>query len=381
MNTQKTILIVDDTDTNIHILMDLLDDHYDILASIDGEGALELVEEEAIDLILLDIVMPQMTGYEVCQKLKNNPKTKDIPVIFITAKTDEISIEQAYSVGGVDYITKPFKAVEVLSRVQTHLALAEQKSQLEQQVKEEVDKNIKKEIQIFESAKLAAMGNMLSNIIHQWNQPLNVIAVSAQNLDMKTLFDEHVSSEIVKKNTENITNAVARISESTTTFRNFLKEKKELTTFVLQDRIEKSLIISETVLRDNNISLIKEVDKSNPVSITSIATELTEVIVNIVNNAIDILNEKKRENPWVKLTLNIDHNVATIAIEDNGGGIPDDVLPHIFEEYFTTKPDSKGTGLGLYMSHKIITESLHGRLYASNSENGAVFYIELPIAD
>ena len=114
MDMHKTILIVDDTDTNIHVLMELLDDKYDILASLNGYDALEIINEEHIDLILLDIMMPLIDGYEVCKKLKENPKTKDIPIIFITAKTDEDSIAKAYEVGGVDYITKPFKAREVL---------------------------------------------------------------------------------------------------------------------------------------------------------------------------------------------------------------------------------------------------------------------------
>lgn len=138
MNPEKTILIVDDVDTNIHVLMELLDEKYDILASLDGEEALEMIEDEKIDLILLDIMMPKIDGYEVCKRLKSNEKTKDIPIIFITAKTDEDSIEKAYDVGGVDYITKPFKAREVLSRIQTHLTLAEQKFNLEQNLEENI---------------------------------------------------------------------------------------------------------------------------------------------------------------------------------------------------------------------------------------------------
>ena len=131
MEELKTVLVVDDTELNIDILMELLDDKYDILASIDGIGALEILDEEKVDLILLDIMMPQMDGFEVCRIIKNNPKIKHIPVIFITAKTDEDSIERAYDVGGVDYITKPFRAKEVLSRIENHLTLFEYSSKLE----------------------------------------------------------------------------------------------------------------------------------------------------------------------------------------------------------------------------------------------------------
>ena len=137
MDSMKTILIVDDTELNVNTLMDLLDEKYDILAALDGESALEIVEdEEKIDLILLDIMMPGIDGFEVCRRLKSNLATQDIPIIFITAKTDDDSIEKAYELGGVDYITKPFRAREVLSRIANHLALSEQSRILELKVKE-----------------------------------------------------------------------------------------------------------------------------------------------------------------------------------------------------------------------------------------------------
>jgi PAS domain S-box-containing protein len=135
MTNEKTILIIDDLETNINILIELLEDKYDLLASLSGEEALEIVEEERVDLILLDIMMPGLDGFEVCERLKSNEKTKDIPIIFITAKTDEESIEKAYEIGGVDYISKPFRAREVLSRINTHLSLSEQKHSLEDSLK------------------------------------------------------------------------------------------------------------------------------------------------------------------------------------------------------------------------------------------------------
>jgi len=117
----KKILVVDDVKTNINILVDLLAEDYDILVALDGKTALETVDEERVDLILLDIMMPLMNGYEVCKILKQNAKTKDIPIIFITAMSDEESIEKAYLVGGSDYITKPFKPRELLARVKKEL--------------------------------------------------------------------------------------------------------------------------------------------------------------------------------------------------------------------------------------------------------------------
>jgi len=119
----KTILIVDDAVENLDILGEFLAD-YDVIDAINGEDALDIVEnEEKIDLILLDIMMPDMNGFEVCERLKNNPNTADIPIIFITAKTDANSIEKAYDIGGIDYITKPFKLKELLARVKRELKL------------------------------------------------------------------------------------------------------------------------------------------------------------------------------------------------------------------------------------------------------------------
>ena len=130
MEKKPTILIVDDTKENINILLSLLDD-YDLLVALNGKKALKLVDKNEIDLILLDIMMPGMDGYEVCNILKSNSDTKDIPILFITAKTDEDSIEKAYDAGGVDYVTKPFKPKELISRIKTHLHLCSMIKSLE----------------------------------------------------------------------------------------------------------------------------------------------------------------------------------------------------------------------------------------------------------
>ncbi len=123
MQNLPTILVVDDTESNIDILVELLGDDYEVMVSLDGEGALEIAQEDDIDLILLDIMMPEMDGYEVCNRLKEKEKTKHIPIIFLTAKSDEDSIEKAYDVGGTDYVTKPFRPKELLARVKKELTI------------------------------------------------------------------------------------------------------------------------------------------------------------------------------------------------------------------------------------------------------------------
>lgn len=122
MLEKKTVLVVDDTVENLDILVDLLSE-YHVIDVLDGASALEVLEEQKADLILLDIMMPQMDGFEVCSRVLSNEKTKNIPVIFITAMSDEESIERAYDIGGKDYVTKPFKPKELLARVKTQLEM------------------------------------------------------------------------------------------------------------------------------------------------------------------------------------------------------------------------------------------------------------------
>ena len=122
MTEEHTILVVDDTKSNLNMLAGLLSD-YDVLMARDGESGIEIANEEAIDLILLDIMMPGIDGYETCKILKESDKTKDIPIIFLTSMTDEVSIKKAYDVGGMDYVTKPFKVEELLARVKTQLKI------------------------------------------------------------------------------------------------------------------------------------------------------------------------------------------------------------------------------------------------------------------
>lgn len=118
---RKKILIVDDVKPNIDILMQFLKDDYDLIPALSGDKALEIVTKVDVDMILLDIMMPEMDGYELCKILKSQDTTKDIPVIFITGKTDEKSIQKAYDIGGIDYITKPFQDIEVLKKLSKHL--------------------------------------------------------------------------------------------------------------------------------------------------------------------------------------------------------------------------------------------------------------------
>ncbi len=120
--SDRTILIVDDSETNVDILVDLLVDDYDVAVAMDGETALEIAGEDIPDLILLDIMMPGIDGYEVCKKLKNEPGTSSIPVVFLSALTEEEEVQRGLALGAVDFITKPLNATEIRDKVKTYLS-------------------------------------------------------------------------------------------------------------------------------------------------------------------------------------------------------------------------------------------------------------------
>ncbi|MEA3553772.1 MAG: PAS domain-containing sensor histidine kinase, partial [Campylobacterota bacterium] len=266
----------------------------------------------------------------------------------------------------------------IMHNITSKIELAKLNDDLEFKIKEEVEKNLAKEMLLFEQSKMANIGAMIGNIAHQWRQPLSVISTTASGVQVSLDYDTF-NKEDLPMFMDVILERTVYLSETIDTFRNFLKEKKELKEVVLQDRINIALGIAGVALKDNAIVLHTNIDNENKIKITMVVGELTEVIINILNNARDIILEKDIKNSWVKLELIKKDTKAIITIEDNGGGIPDDILPHIFDEYFTTKDDDKGTGLGLHMSYQIITKSIKGNLYVENTKNGAKFFIELPL--
>ena len=237
-----------------------------------------------------------------------------------------------------------------------------------------------KQKQMDEQSKLASMGEMIGNIAHQWRQPLNMISTKATGAlfqkEMGILDDPKFEEAM-----ESINDNAQYLSQTIDTFKNFIKtsQEKNIIETTLQDEIKMTMTLVKAGYENNYISINIDLWEE-PLSCVIPEGELTQVLMNILNNAKDILKENINEDDrWVDIKLISKDNQGIITVEDNGGGIPQDVLPKIFEPYFTTKHQSQGTGLGLHMSYKIVTESLGGVIYASNSENGALFTIEIPL--
>jgi len=250
---------------------------------------------------------------------------------------------------------------------------------LEQRVNDEVIKNREKEQKIFQQAKMVQMGEMIGNIAHQWRQPLSAITSTASALRVHNELGIMEENEINDK-MDSIVDKANYLSTTINTFRDFINDDKTKKDVVIQDEILQSISIIKSTLNDCHIDLKDNIDTDKKAVLHIVSGELSQTIINIINNARDALLDKKVENGWIKIDLlQDDDSKVTITIEDNGGGIPDDVMPKIFDPYFTTKHKSQGTGLGLHMSYKIITESLGGKLYVQNTQYGAKFFIELSL--
>jgi len=251
-------------------------------------------------------------------------------------------------------------------------------TQTAKHIREEVKNAASNERQLQESLKMAQMGEMIGNIAHQWRQPLSVITTAASGMKIEKEFGILDDEKFIHY-CDNIDKNAQYLSETIDTFRDFIKDEKSKKVVVLQDRIDNALDLVSSNLSSHHISLIKDIDYSDPINLEMVPGELPQVIINIINNAKDILCEKKIEEPVVKVSLEHIDNQAIISIEDNGGGVPEDIMGKIFDPYFTTKHKSQGTGLGLHMSYNIVKDSLDGTLSVKNSKNGAIFTITIPI--
>ena len=238
-------------------------------------------------------------------------------------------------------------------------------------------KNI--EDQLFYSEKMASLGNMIGNIAHQWRQPLSVISTCASGVSVKheygLLKDEDIepSMGIIVKNTQ-------YLSETIDIFRDFIKEndEKEQRKVSINEVIATTLSIMEASLKNNYIKIIYNNPQEQYYK-TMAKGEFAQVITNLINNAKDVLVERKIEQPNIMIELHRVNTNTIITFEDNGGGISEDIIKNVFEPYFTTKHKSQGTGLGLYICHKIVTESLGGKIDVKNGNFGAKFTIEIEL--
>lgn len=248
-------------------------------------------------------------------------------------------------------------------------------SVLEEKIKLESEKLVEKELMLMQQSKMAAMGEMIGAIAHQWKQPISSIAILTQDLRLTYELDGKIDDEHIMTYTDHITKIVADMVSTIDDFRNFFTPNSMSETFYIENTIDEVLIILKSQLSIQKIQIL--FDNTTQHQYTCQKNKLKHVLLNILANAKDVLSTDNIDNKFIKIQVSQDSNFIKIEIEDSGGGIEENIIEHIFEPYFTTK-DKNGTGIGLYMSKEIVDNHLSGRLNVANSINGAIFTIELP---
>ncbi len=389
------ILVVDDVLKNIQVIGTMLREKgYMVSIAQNGTEALKLCQNELPDLVLLDIMMPDMDGFEVCRKLKANEVTMNIPVIFLTGLTGMENKIHGFNIGVVDYITKPIESKELLARINTHLTisclqkeLAETNTRLEEKVELRTKELAQKDEALRHSQKLEAIGTLAGGIAHDFNNVLNVIVGYSELLehDLPEGSNTLTFAEAIRSAALRATDLIRQILEfSTHKEHELLPTKlhhilKEVTVFLRGS-------LPATIELRNRIS-------SNCSYVLADPTQIHQIIMNLCANAYHAMRETggilEVELTQVKIdaeTVRWEPDLSVgqyvkLVIKDSGHGMTKETIQRIFEPYFTTKDINEGTGLGLATVHGII-KSHNGAITVESEVNkGSTFSIYFPILE
>lgn len=246
---------------------------------------------------------------------------------------------------------------------------------LDHRVRDEMAKRKEQEALLIQQSRLAAMGEMIGNIAHQWRQPLNALSLVIQNIHMQHRMGR-LNDESMERLEGKANQLVARMSSTIDEFRNFFKPSKHSEPFNVLQALMSALDLMEGVFKNHTIEVTLKVD--DDLTLFGVPGEFSQVVLNLLGNAKDALIDSGQVQPRVSISNALVNNRILIDIEDNGGGIDPQHLIKVFEPYFTTKTDGKGTGIGLYMSKMIVENNLGGSLSVINGAAGARFTLNLP---
>ncbi|NQT74829.1 MAG: response regulator [Chloroflexi bacterium] len=394
MKVKPKILIVDDKGENLVALEKTLADlNVDFVRATSGNDALAVTLEQEFALALVDVQMPGMDGFETVELMRQDKKTRHIPIIFISAiYTEEYHKIKGIETGAIDFITKPINPKIVLGKVRIFLELHEYKRSLEEQNKiitashkelqialDELglmhEELVKSQEQLVQSQKLAAIGQLVSGIAHEINNPLMAISGNAQLL-LEDAEDEDTleSLEVIRCETQRATDIVQNLLA----FARSHKSDRDLVS--INEVVENAVKLCSNKSKIDNIQIVYDFTSDMP-NINIDSLQIQQVFLNLINNAIQAMTKTKDSGKLIIRTQQPSEETVQISFEDDGPGIPAENIDRVFEPFFTTKDIGEGTGLGLSICYGII-QSHNGKIYAESTEsNGATFNIELPIID
>jgi signal transduction histidine kinase len=391
------ILVVDDTPANLRLLTKLLRDNgYKVRPAPSGHIALRSIETSLPDLILLDIMMPDIDGYEVCRQLKASEYSCDVPVMFISANKETMDKVKAFSIGGIDYITKPFDSDEVLARVGTQIRLrimqkkvAERTTQLNAKVEELTQTRH----ELIQSEKMASLGRLVAGFAHELNTPLGVAIGSASTLQRKAkqvsvlMEQEEVDVDellailkSIDKGSDLTLSNLERAANLVTSFKRTAVDQTsdEMRSFHVHQVVNDILNTLSDRFKTSDIDI--QVDCPDDIKIKSLPGALEQILTNLLMNSyIHGFNEGKNAG-IIQLNVQLDGEQLHLEYSDNGKGIASENMEKIFEPFFTTHRAHGGSGLGMYICYNLVTTQLHGTLTCESIVGeGVVFKVDYPI--
>lgn len=367
-----TILVVDDHTDNITLLVDVLSIHgYSLRSASNGHDALKIARSELIDLILLDVNMPGMDGYTVCETLKADDDLESIPVIFVSVLDDPTVKMKGFSVGGVDYIQKPFQPEELFARVATHLELRRKQREVEVLQQQEID-YLKQVSQLKDQ--------MVKMVSHDIKNPLSIImsAVSVLQVSSADYFQQTPRAaeyvDLIRQGAEKIQALVRDILDTShgETIPLIHRESVSLTGYL------KHCVDEQQFTAQSNQIDLQFTPPDSDITVQLSAERFSQVIQNLLTNAIKYTPRGGK----VELSTEIKSSEVLIRVRDTGIGIPAEDLPHLFDKFYrvqrTEHLQRSGSGLGLAIV-KTLVEQHGGQVWVeSQLGHGSRFTVSLP---
>jgi len=381
------ILVIHNSKVDLKLYQKLLNNKKrNILTASSRKEALERLEKHEIALVLLDSIKSDKDGIEIAQEIFKKQGSKSVSIIFINElKSGHDEVLKNFELGTVDYIVKPFDNHTLQNKVhifcnqhqQTELLRLKQ-IELEDSVralKGEIESNREKDRLMFRQAKLAQMGEMISMIAHQWRQPLVVISSAAINLIMKD--DLGVcNSKDIKECSETVQGQTQNLSKIIDEFINFTKPAKLKEVFSLKKIVDNIAKMMSPQLLGRNIKITNRVEEN--IELMGYPKELEQVLLNLFSNARDAHEGSLSAHKYIEVVSENKYSSITLYVRDNAGGIAHNIIDRIFNPYFTTKEEEKGTGIGLYMSKRIVEHSFKGRMHVLSQGDKTEFLIHIP---
>ncbi|MGA0087006.1 MAG: ATP-binding protein [bacterium] len=371
--SEITILVIDDEAVNRQVLQkQLAMAGYRVEVAVDGFQGLQRMEQQLPQLILLDVMMPRLSGYETCYRIRRHHGASELPIILLTAKDQPEDTVRGFQHGANDYLKKPFSREELLVRVRFHLQLSKANFELHRMMEDLRGM----QNQLIQSAKLAAVGEMTSGIAHELKTPLAGISTILSGVELAKQLHQKIDMDATCSRVHLL---VQRCSSIIDHMRNYSRRTEEThsQTQVINQLLENTLLLVEPQLKRIGGQLECELAKDLPLVMGN-DIQLEQVFINLCNNACDAM-EQSEERVLTIQSLSEGDEVV-VRVSDTGIGMSQEVQERIFESFFTTKSSAKGTGLGMSISQNIV-EQHKGRILLESMEGkGTSFEVRLPIS-